>query len=177
MPPDLLSRNYADLSTDSDGASRSFAASGCSMTSDEDSESSSISHIPRTFSYMSTSSSFTWSHTASISTAPSTLQYETNSLNRSTDNETPIVRSETFSMGIENSSSFSATGTIYEDSSTTAETAVSSIAVDVGLFISALYLPNTKDSNNAISPPCNYNASTLSSVEDMLTPCVLVLSV
>ena len=42
LPTYLLSRNYPDSSTDNDGASRIFAASTCSMTSDEDSESSSI---------------------------------------------------------------------------------------------------------------------------------------
>ncbi|CAF1386903.1 unnamed protein product, partial [Rotaria magnacalcarata] len=52
LPPYLLSRNYADSSTDSDGASRIFAASNCSITSDKDTESSSVSHMPRTFSYM-----------------------------------------------------------------------------------------------------------------------------
>ena len=80
-------------------------------------------------------------------------------------------------MEIENSSSSSATGPIYEDSSTTVERVVSSIAVDVGPFIGALYLLNTKDSNNAISPPCNYNASAAGGVEDMFTPYVSVLSV
>ena len=42
LPTYLLSRKCADSSTDSDEASRIFAASASSMTSDEDSESSFI---------------------------------------------------------------------------------------------------------------------------------------
>ena len=87
LPPYLLSRNYAASSTDSDGASRIFAASSCSMTSDKDSDCSSVSHMPHTFSYMSTSSSFTWSDTTSISTAKSTFEYQTSNVSRLTDDE------------------------------------------------------------------------------------------
>ena len=114
LPTYLLSRNYADSSTDSDGASQSFAASGSSITSDEDGASSSISHIPQTFSYMSTSSSFTWSDTTSISMPPSTFQYETSSASRSIDDETRTVRSEMFSTQIEDSPTFSATSSVDE---------------------------------------------------------------
>ncbi|CAF4225837.1 unnamed protein product [Rotaria magnacalcarata] len=176
LPPYLLSRNYADSSTDSDGASRIFAASNCSITSDKDTESSSVSHMPRTFSYMSTSSSFTWSDTTSISTTPSTFQYETSSASRSIDDETRTVRSETFSMGIENPSCSNATGPIYEDSSATVAPVVSSIAVGAGLFFGALCLANTNESNNYISPAWDYNAPAVSRVEDMFTPYVSVLS-
>ncbi|CAF2059693.1 unnamed protein product [Rotaria magnacalcarata] len=176
LPPYLLSRNYADSSTDSDGASRIFAASNCSITSDKDTESSSVSHMPPTFSYMSTSSSFTWSDTTSISTTPSTFQYETSSASRSIDDETRTVRSETFSMGIENPSCSNATGPIYEDSSATVAPVVSSIAVGAGLFFGALCLANTNESNNYISPAWDYNAPAVSRVEDMFTPYVSVLS-
>ena len=98
LPPYLLSRNYADSSTDNDGASKIFAASSCSMTSNKDSDCSSVSHVPHTFSYMSTSSSFTWSDTTSISTAPSTFEYQTSNVSRLTDDETRTLRSEALSM-------------------------------------------------------------------------------
>ena len=176
LPPYLLSRNDADSSTDSDGASRIFAASNCSVTSGEDSESSFVSRMPRTFSYMSTSPSFTWSDTTSIFMVPSTFQYDTSGTNRSIDDETRTVQSETFSMRVWNPSSFSATGPIYEDRSTTVESAVSSIPVGVAVFISALCLPNSNESNDYISPACDYNAPPVSSVEDTFTPYVSVLS-
>ena len=79
-------------------------------------------------------------------------------------------------MGVGNPSSFSATGPIYEDRSTTVESAVSSIPVGVTLFISALCLPNSNESNDYISTVCDYNAPPVSSVEDMFTPYVSVLS-
>ena len=103
---------------------------------------------------MSTSPSFTWSDTTSISMAPSTFQYDTSGASRSIDDETRTVQSETFSMGVGNPSSFSATGPIYEDRSTTVESAVSSIPVGVALFISALCLPNSNEFNDYIIPAC-----------------------
>lgn len=176
LPPYLLSRNYADSGTDSDGASRIFAESSCSMTSDKDSESSSVSHMPRTFSYMSTSSSFTWSDTTSISTAPSTFQYDTSSMFHSTEDETRTVRSETFSMVTENSSNFSATGPIYEDRNTIVEPTVSNFAMGAGLLFGALCQTNTNESNNYTSSAWSYNAPAVSRVEDMFTPYVPIFS-
>ena len=140
LPTYLLPRNYADSSTDSNGASRIFAASGSSMTSDEDRECSFISHIPRTFSYTNTSSNFAWSDTISISMAPNTFQYETSSASRSIDDETRIIRSEMFSTRIEDPPNFSATSSIGEASSTTAETRVSSVVLLSGLVIDSMSL-------------------------------------
>lgn len=176
LPTYLLSRNYADSSTDSDGASRIFAASGSSMTSDEDSESSSISHIPRTFSYMSTSSSFMWSDTTSISMPPSTFQYETSSASRSIDDETRTIRSEMFSTQIEDPPTFSTTSSIDEASSTTAETRVSSVGLISGLVIGSMSLTNTNESKNYISSAYDYNAPAVSRVEDMFPPYESLLS-
>ena len=105
LPPYLLSRNYETSSTDSDGASRIFASSTYSTTSDKETDASSILSLPRTFSYMSTSSSFTWSDTTSISTAPSTFKYSKSSAERSIDDETRTLRSETRSMGKESTQS------------------------------------------------------------------------
>ena len=102
LPPYLLSRNYADSSTDSDGASRIFATSSCSTTSDKDIDCSSVSHMPHTFSYMSMSSSFTWSDTTSISTGSSTFEYQTSNMSRLTDDETRTLRSEVLSMDEKN---------------------------------------------------------------------------
>ncbi|CAF3400185.1 unnamed protein product [Rotaria sp. Silwood2] len=176
LPTYLLSRNYAGSSTDSDGASRIFAASSCSMTSDEDSESSSISQIPRTFSYMSTSSSFTWSDTTSISMSPSTFQYETSSASRSIDDETRTIRSETFSMQTENPPTFSATSSIGEASSTAAEAGWSTVALVGGLLVSSMSLTNTNESNNYISYAYDYNSPAVSRVEDMFPPYVSIFS-
>ncbi|CAF3012691.1 unnamed protein product [Rotaria sp. Silwood2] len=138
LPTYLLSRNYADSSTDNGGASRIRAASRCSMTADEDSEFSSISHVPRTFSYMSTSSSFTWSDKTSISMPPSTFQYERSSASRSTDDETRTIQGETFSMQMEYPPIISASSSFGEASSTTAETKLSSVALVSGLLIEKL---------------------------------------
>ena len=176
LPTYLLSRNYADSSTDSDGASQIFAASSCSLTSGEDGESSSISRIPRTFSYMSTSSSFMWSDTTSISMPPSTFQYETSSASRSIDHETRTIRSEMFSTQIEDPPTFSATSSIVEASSTTAETRVSSAALINGRIIRSMSLTNTNESNNYISSAYDYNAPAVSRVEDIFSPYVSLLS-
>ena len=176
LPTYLLSRNYADSSTDSDGASQIFAASSCSLTSDEDGESSSISHIPRTFSYMSTSSSFMWSDTTSISMPPSTFQYETSSASRSIDEETRTIRSEMFSTQMGDPPTFSATSSIDEASSTTAETRVSSVALISGLVIGSMSLTNRNESKNYISSAYDYNAPVVSRVEDMFPPYVSLLS-
>ena len=176
LPTYLLSRNYANSSTDSDDVSQSFAASGSSMTSDEDGESSSISHIPQTFSYMSTSSSFTWSDTTSISMPPSTFQYETSSASRSVDNETRTIRSEMFSTQIEDSPTFNATSSIGEASSTTAEARVSSVALLSGLVIGSMSLTNTNESHNYISSAYDYNAPAISRVEDTFPSYVSLLS-
>ena len=54
---------------------------------------------------MSTSSSFTWSDITSISAAPSTFKYSTSSAERSIDDETRTLRSETRSMGKESTPS------------------------------------------------------------------------
>ena len=176
LPTHLLSRNYTDSSTDSHAASRIFAASDSSMASDEDSESSSISYIPRTFSYMSTSSSFMWSDTTSISMPPGTFQYETSSASRSIDDETRTIRSEMFSTQMVDPPTFSATSSIDEASSTTAETRVSSVALISGLVIGLMSLTNTNESNNYISSAYDYNAPTISRVEDMFPSYVSLLS-
>ena len=95
LPPYLHSRNYETSSTDNDGASKIFASSGHSTMSDKETDASPILSLPRTFSYMSTSSSFTWSDTTSISTTRSTFEYLTSSTGHSIDDETLILRSET----------------------------------------------------------------------------------
>ena len=95
LPPYLHSRNYETSSTDNDGASKIFASSGHSTMSDKETDASPILSLPRTFSYMGTSSSFTWSDTTSISTTRSTFEYLTSSAGHSIDDETLILRSET----------------------------------------------------------------------------------
>ena len=101
LPSYLLSRNYETSSIDSNEASRIFALSSCSTTSDKETDTSSILSHPRTSSYMSTSSSFTWSETTSISTAPSMFEYLISNTGRSIDDETRTHRSETRSMSKE----------------------------------------------------------------------------
>ena len=95
LPPCLHSRNYETSSTDNDGASKIFASSSHSTMPDKETDASPILSSPRTFCYMSTSSSFTWSDTTSISTTRSTFEYSTRSTGRSIDDETLILRSET----------------------------------------------------------------------------------
>ena len=95
LTPYLHSRNYETSSTDNDGASKIFASSSYSTMSDKETDASPLLSLPRTFSYMSTSSSFTWSDTASISTTRNMFQYSTSSTERSIDDETLILRSET----------------------------------------------------------------------------------
>ena len=94
LPPYLHSRNYEISSTDNDGASKIFASSSHSTMSDKETDASPILSLPRTFSYMCTSSSFTWSDTTSISTTRSTFECSTGSAGRSIDDETLILRSE-----------------------------------------------------------------------------------
>ena len=95
LPLYLHSRNYEALSTDNDGASKIFASSSHSTMSDKETDASPILSLQRTFSYMSRSSSFTWSDTTSISTARSTFEYSIGSAGRSIDDETLILTSKT----------------------------------------------------------------------------------
>ena len=85
LSPYLHLRNYETSSTDNDGASKIFASSSHSTMSDQETDASPILSLPRTFSYMSTFSSFTWSDTASISTTRNMFQYSTSSTERSID--------------------------------------------------------------------------------------------
>ena len=95
LPPYLHSRNYETSSTDNDGASKIFASSSHSTMSDKETDASPILSLPRTFSYMNTSSSLTSSDTTSISTTRSMFEYSTSSAGCSIDDETLILRSET----------------------------------------------------------------------------------
>ena len=95
LPPYLHSRNYETSGTDNDGASKIFASSSHSTMSDKETDASPILSLPRTFSCMSRSSSFTWSDTTSISTARSTFEYSIGSAGRSIDDETLILTSKT----------------------------------------------------------------------------------
>ena len=79
LPPYLHSRNYETSSTDNDGTSKIFASSSHSTMSDKETDALPIMSLPRTFSYMSTSSSFTWSDTTSSCTTRSTFEYSTSS--------------------------------------------------------------------------------------------------
>ena len=143
--PYLLSRNYEDSSTDSDGASRIFAASICSMTSDKDSDCSSVSHMPHTFSYMSTSSSFTWSDTISISTAKSTFEYQTSNVSRLTDDEAGTLRSEALSMDEKNLSSYYGTCSGNKTSSASTETALSRNSFMDDVYAGLFFLTKSND--------------------------------
>ena len=98
LPSYLLSRNYETSSIDSNRTSRIFALSSCSTTSDKETDASSILSHPRTSSYMSMSSSFTWSETTSVSTAPSMFEHLISNTGCSIDDETRTHRSETRSM-------------------------------------------------------------------------------
>ena len=164
-------------STDRDGASQIFAASSCSLTSGEDGESSSTSHIPRTFSYMSTSSSFMWSDTTSISMQPSTFQYETSSASRSIDDETRTIRSEMFSTQMGDPPTFSATSSIDEASSTHGRNKTIECCFNQWSSSSIRCpLTNRNESKNYISSAYDYNAPAVSRVEDMF-PAICVSSV
>ena len=117
-----------------------------------------------------------WSDTTLISIPPSTFQYETSSASRSIDDETRTIRSEMLSMQIEDPPNLSATNSIGEASSTTAETRVSSVALLSGLVIGSMSLTNTNESNNYISSAYDYNELAISRVEDMFPSYVSFLS-
>ena len=176
LPPYLLSRNYADSSTDSDGASRIFATSSCSMTSDKGSDCSSVSHMPHTFSYMSTSSSFTWSDTTSISTAPSTFEYQTSNVSRLTDDETRTFRSEVLSMDEKNLSSYYGTCSGNKASSASTETTLSRNSFMDDVYTGPFFLTKSNDYGTNITSEWDYNSVPVSRPEDMFTPYVSILS-
>ena len=169
LPPYLLSRNYADSSTDSDGASRIFAESSCSMTSDKDSDCSSASHMSCTFSYMSTSSSFSWSDTTSISTAPSMFEYQTNNATRSIDEDRRTLRDET-SLG--NYGPISAN----KASNAPFTTTVSHNSLMDCLLVGSILSNETKKYNTNIISDYDYNSNPISHPEDIFTPYVPLLS-
>ena len=107
---------------------------------------------------------------------PSTFQYETSSASRSADDKTRTIRSEMSSTQIQDPPNFSATSSIGEASSTTAETRVSSVALLSGLVIGSMSLTNTNESNNYMSSAYDYNARAISRVEDMFPSYVSLLS-
>ena len=145
LPSYLLSRNYADSSTDSDGALRIFVASSCSMTSDKDSDCSSVSHMPHTSSYMSTSSSLTRSDTTSISTASSTFEYQTSNVSRLTDDETRTLRSEALSMDKKNLLSYYGTCSGNKASSASTETTLSRNSFMDDVYTDSFFLTKSND--------------------------------
>ena len=169
LPPYLLSRNYADSSTDSDRASRIFAASSCSMTSDKDSDCSSVSHMSHTFSYMSTSSSFTWSDTTSISTAKSTFEYQTSNVSRLTDDEARTLRSEALSMDKKSLSSYYGTCSSNKASSASAETTLSRNSFMNDVYTGPFFLNKSNDYGTNITSEWDYNSAPVSRPEDMFT--------
>lgn len=164
LPHYLLSRNYETSSTDSDGASRIFASSSGSMTSNKESDSSSVLQIPRTFSYMSTSSSLTWSDTTSISLGPSTFQYEPSNANRSRNDETQTLRNETF---IHPTS---------EASSGSMQKSVSRMSFASGAYTGHVFSDNTKDYDVNITSNWKNNSAISTRPEDMFPPYVSIFS-
>lgn len=178
LPTYLLSRNYADSSTDSDGASRIFAASSDSMTSDKDSDCSSFLHMPRTFSYMSTSSSITWSDTASSSTVPSTFEYQTSNVSRSADHDTITLRSDVPSMGQTSLSSYrDIPSNNNTGSASNKPTTVSENYPSVNVYPILPFLPARSNNNNCnIRSEYDYNSIPVNLHENMFTPYVPYLS-
>ena len=176
LPPYLLSRNYETSSTDSDGASRIFASSNCSTTSDKETDASSILSLPRTFSYMSTSSSFTWSDTASISTASSTFKYSTNSAERSIDDETRTLRSETRSMGKESTPSSYSTFFTNRSSRSSIEKSISNSSFMNDVCSGPVCLMKSYDHNVSFDDCYSCNASACNCPETMFPPYVSILS-
>ena len=164
LPHYLLSRNYDTSSTDSDGASRIFASSSASMTSNKESDCSSVLQIPRTFSYMSTSSSFTWSDTNSISSAPSTFQYEASQASRSINDDTRTLRNET---PIHSTS---------EASSTSLKQSASSMSFLSDVYTASTFLTNAKNPDVNITSNWNYNSAISTRPEDMFPPYVPIFS-
>ena len=174
LPPYLLPRNYADSSTDSDGSSKIFAASSCSMTSGKDSDYSSVSHMSHTFFYMSTSSSFTWSDTTSISTAPSTFEYQTSNVSRLTDDETRTLRSEALSMDKKSLSSYYGTCSGNKASSASTETTLSRNSFMDDVYTGPFFLTKSNDYGTNITSEWDYNSASASLPEDMFTPYVSI---
>ena len=176
LPPYLLSRNYETSSTDTDGASRIFASSSCSTTSDKETDASSILSLPHTFSYMSTSSSFTWSDTTSISTAPSTFKYSTSSAERSIDDETRTLGSEIRSMGKESTPSSCSTSFTNSSSRSSIEKSISNSSFMNDIYTGSVCLTKSYDRNVSFDDCYSCNASACNGPETMFPPYVPILS-
>ncbi|CAF1620938.1 unnamed protein product [Adineta ricciae] len=164
LPPYLLSRNYADSSTDSDGASRIFAESSCSMTSDKDSDCSSASHMPVTI------------HDSSVGliqlrflAAPSMFEYQTNNATRSIDEDRRTLRDET-------SSGSYGTNSANKASSAPFISTVSHNSLMDCLLVGSILSNETKKYNRIIISDYDYNSNPISHPEDMFTPYVPILS-
>ena len=177
LPPYLLSRNYETSSTDSNGASRIFASSSCSTTSDTETDASSILSLPRTFSYMSTSSSFTWPDTTSISTAPSTFEYSTSSAERSIDDEVRTLRSETLSMGKESTPNSYSTSFANRSSHLSIEKTISNNSFMNDVYTSVVCLTKSYDHNVSFDDSYGYNAPACNDPETMLPSYVSIFPV
>ena len=77
LPAYLLSRNYEIMNDESDGASRIFNSSSCSIVSNRDSYSSATTQLSQNPSYLNLSSSCTGTDETSFSIVPSTFEYVT----------------------------------------------------------------------------------------------------
>jgi hypothetical protein len=163
LPPYLISRNYEDSSTESDGALRIFASTSCSTRSGNGS--SSISQVPDTFSYMSTSSSFTWSESTSISMVPNISEHETST-----------VRSEILSMDEGSSYVHYDTPPVMEAYGDSLVKTLSTDSFMDHAYAGSFPLPKSYDFDEKITNNWDYDSTATSNQEQMLKPYVQLFS-
>ena len=125
---------------------------------------------------MSTSSSFTWSDTASISTAPSTFKYSTNCAERSIDDETRTLRNETRSMGKESMSSSYSTSFTNRSSRSSIKKSISNSSFLNDVYTGLVCLTKSYDHNMSFDDCYSCNASACNCPETMFPPYVSILS-
>ena len=121
-----------------------------------------ILSLPRSFSYMSISSSFTWPDITFISTVPSMFEHSTSSAERSIDDKIRTLRRETCSMGKECTSSSYSTSFINRSSRSLHKQSISNNSFMNNIYAKPVYLTksyghivNFDDSYSGKVPACD----------------------
>ena len=175
LPAYLLSRNYETMSDDSDGASRIFNSSSCSIMSNRDSYSNSTTQLAE-YPYLNLSSSCTGTDDFSFSIVPSTFEYVTSSMNNSIDKEPGSRKRESNSNNRECLSSCHSAHSINEVESLFSDKSATNNYFMVSVCSGPFCL--TKDYDDNISSNNNWeqNSNAVSGAEMMFPSYVSVCS-
>mgnify|MGYP006897111465 CR=1 FL=1 len=176
LPVYLLSRNYETMSHDSDGASKIFNSSSCSIMSNRDSYLNSTTQLSQNPSYLSLFSSCTGTDKTSCSIVPSTFEYVTSSMNDSIDQEAGTRKSESNSNNRECSSSCHSAHSISESESLFNDQSVTNDCSMVSVYSGPFCLTKDYDDNIGSNNNWEQNSIPVDGPETMFPPYVPIYS-